>query len=63
MQQLIDIENYLRNNQSFEKKNIDYFLNELSDIGSQNPTLVAFGNDAFDILQRNLKEKFKILKD
>ena len=56
------VRKFLIDNQNFEKENIDFFLNELSDIGANNPTLIAFGNDTFDILQRNLREEFTILK-
>ena len=56
------VRKFLKNNQDFERETIDFFLYELSDIGANNPTLVAFGNDTFDILQGNLKEEFTILK-
>ena len=44
------------------KQNIEFFLSELNDVGSQNPTLIAFGNEVYDILNRNIRDKFKILK-
>ena len=56
------VRSFLKDNRDFEKENIDFFLNELSEVGAINPTLIAFGNDAFDILKRNLKEEFNILK-
>ena len=52
---------YLNSNKDIEKKNIDSFELELKDIGSINPVIIAFGNDAFKILN-NLKEKYRIFK-
>jgi len=53
---------YLKENRSFEEANIGRFRRELIDIGAVNPTLIAFGNTTFDILNRNLKDSFRILK-
>jgi alcohol dehydrogenase YqhD (iron-dependent ADH family) len=53
---------YLRENKSFEKENINSFLKELEDLESSNPTIIAFGNDAYSVLVRNLKEQYNILK-
>lgn len=47
---------YLRHNPEFEKENIKTFLEELDDIGAKKPKIIAFGNDAFSILQRNLPD-------
>ena len=43
-------------------ENIKVFLEELNDLGTDNPTLLAFGNDVYRILNRNFKGKYKILK-
>ena len=56
------VQSFLKDNRDFEKENVKFFLNELSEVGAINPTLIAFGNVAFDILKRNLKEKFNIVK-
>ena len=56
------VQRFLKDNRDFEKENIKFFLKELSEVGAINPTLIAFGNVAFDILKRNLKEKFNIVK-
>ena len=56
------VKSFLSQNRDFEKQNIEYFLSELNDVGSKNPTLIAFGNDVYDILNRNIRNKFKILK-
>jgi len=53
---------YLRTNRVFEKDNVAVFEEELNDLGSSNPTIIAFGNDAHSILLRNLKNKYRILK-
>ena len=57
-----EVISYLKENRSFEEENIRVFRQELIDIGAVNPTLIAFGNDTFDILNRNFKDSFRILK-
>ena len=53
---------YLRQNKSFERENLEKFKRELSDLGANRPTLVAFGGDAFEILTRNLEGHYDIWK-
>jgi hypothetical protein len=53
---------YLRKNRLFEEDNANKFREELKDLGSTNPTLIAFGNDVFDILSRSFMGEFRILK-
>ena len=53
---------YLRNNPTFLQENILSFENELKDIGSNNPILIAFGNDCYKILNNNLQDKYRIYK-
>jgi hypothetical protein len=53
---------YLSKNKDFEKENIKMFEQELIDIGSENTIIVAFGNDSYNILKRNFKDKYKIYK-
>jgi hypothetical protein len=53
---------YLSKNKEFEKENIKAFEQELIDIGSQDTIIIAFGNDSYNILKRNLKDKYKIYK-
>ena len=53
---------YLSKNPDFVKKNIESFIQELKDIGSKNPILIAQGNSSFNILNKYLKDKFKIYK-
>ena len=35
---------------------------ELLDIGSQDTIIIAFGNDSYNILKRNLKDRYTIYK-
>ena len=56
------VQDYLSKNRDFEKQNVDIFLEELNDIGAKNPVLIAFGNEVFNILNRHLKDRFKIIK-
>lgn len=51
---------YLRGNKSFEEENVKLFREELEDIGSNNPTLIAFGKDCFAILKRHFYDEFEI---
>ena len=53
---------FLKSNKAFEEKNAEFFRQELRDIGSKDPLLVAFGNAVFDILKRNFTDEFKIIK-
>jgi len=53
---------YLTTNKHFEKENVTKFEQELLDIGSHNPILIAFGNDSYTILKRNLKDKYTLYK-
>jgi len=46
---------YLRDNPDFLKENINSFEDELKNIDSKNPVLIAFGNDCYKILINNLK--------
>ena len=52
---------YLKTDKSIEQSNVEYFRQELRDIGVEKPKLIAFGNDVYDILKRNLP-KFEIVK-
>ena len=53
---------YLRKNKNFEKENAEMFEQELKDIGSQNPVIIALGDHAYKILKRNLKDRYIIHK-
>jgi hypothetical protein len=51
---------YLQQNKSFETDNVELFEAELRDVGVNQPTLIAFGRDAFQILERNRGQKCDI---
>jgi len=53
---------YLQENKEFEKEMSKVFEQELRDIGSRNPILIAFGNDTYRILKRNLGSQYTIYK-
>jgi hypothetical protein len=53
---------HLRKRRDFERVNIELFKTELRDLGVEQPTLIAFGRDAFDILNRNLAGDYDIWK-
>ncbi len=57
-----NVVSFLKHNEDFEKKNIEIFEQELKDLGAVNPLVIAFGNDSYNILQRNFKEKYQIIK-
>ena len=46
--------NFVNKNKEFENKNIEEFIKELKDVKSINPIIIAFGNDSYKILKRNL---------
>ena len=53
---------YLRKNKDFEEKNVEVFRVELNDLDCEKPTLVAFGNDAYKVIVRNLGKEFEVWK-
>jgi hypothetical protein len=53
---------HLRKNKSFEEENVKTFRGELSDLEVDNPTIVAFGEDAYKILKRNFNKEYIIHK-
>ena len=56
------VASYLRENREFKEENIQRFRQELIDIGATDPILIAFGNETYDILQKNLRDEFQIFK-
>ena len=56
------VSKYLRANKDFERQNILLFEQELADLRSKDPLIIAFGNDSFDILNRHFRDRFKIIK-
>jgi len=53
---------FINKNPMFLQENIKAFEEELLFIGSQNPVIIAFGNDCYKILNKQLKNKYKIYK-
>ena len=56
------VRGYLNENHDVEDKNIETFLEELIDLETDNPTIIAFGNAVNNILTRNLKKEFNIFR-
>ena len=52
---------YLKTHPDEVQSNVESFRQELRDIGVEKPKLVAFGNDVYYILKRNLPE-FEVVK-
>ena len=57
-----EVMNYLSANPEVEEKNIEIFRDELKDLGTENPTIIAFGNAAHNILTNNLNNEFNIFQ-
>ena len=53
---------YLRKNPAFEQENVEFFRQEVCDLGSPNPTLIAFGNVTYSILARNFWTDYRIIR-
>ena len=53
---------YINQHKDFLDENIKSFEEELEFIGSNEPILIAFGNDCYKILNKYLKDKYKIFK-
>ncbi len=53
---------YIKSNKDFERQNILSFEQELTDLKSKDPLIIAFGNESFAILDRHFRGKFKIIK-
>ena len=52
---------YLSANRSFEKQNIAILRDEIADLGTTNPVLIAFGKDAERIARRNLGAEYGVV--
>lgn len=54
---------YLRSNKSIVEKNVEIFREELKDLRSEHPIIIALGDVVYEILNSNLgDEKYEILK-
>ena len=52
----------LKSDQSLLEKNLATFEDELKFLGVENKLIVAFGNDVFEILQNEYRNKYNIKK-
>ena len=53
---------YLKKNPDIVDQNIVTFLQEIKDLGSENPKIFAFGNDAYNILDSISNKNFSLYK-
>lgn len=53
---------YLKANKEFERQNIKLFEQEVADLKSKNPFIIAFGNITFDLLQKYFGDRYRIKK-
>ena len=52
----------LNEDKNLENKNIEIFLEEIESLGVPNKKIIAFGSDTYKILERNLKDKYNLVK-
>lgn len=52
----------IKNDKSMVDTNITRFQEEMRDLGSCNPTIIAFGNNSHEILSNNLESGHNIKK-
>jgi hypothetical protein len=53
---------YLKLNREFELQNVRLFEQEVADIGSINPLIIAFGNNSYNILYKHFGNKYRLVK-
>jgi uncharacterized FAD-dependent dehydrogenase len=53
---------FLSINKEFETKKVKLFQQELSDLKSENPLIIAFGNHPYNISKKYFQEKYQIVK-
>ena len=56
------VTSYLKEHPDCEAHNVRSFETELDDLGGSNPLIIAFGSDIYTILNRNLKDKYRIIQ-
>ena len=57
-----EVQKYLKANPDFEYTNVELFRQEISQIKAVNPTLIAFGNMAYNILLKHFAKDYHIIK-
>ena len=53
---------FLKENKDFELLNLKLFEQEIVDLKSSDPTIIAFGNTVYDILTKHFGQKYRIKK-
>jgi len=53
---------YVRKNKEFMLQNVEFFKEELRDLGCINPLIIAFGNDTYHLLHKYFGEAYQIKK-
>jgi len=53
---------YLKQNKEFEIQNIRLFEEELFDLRTINPLIIAFGNHTYNILNKYFRDRYRIVK-
>src|ERR1017187_9707296 len=57
-----NVVSYLKMNNEFEKQNIAFFKQELLDLKSKDPLIIAFGNHTYNILSKHFIDSYRIIK-
>ncbi|MEQ1605295.1 MAG: hypothetical protein ABL999_10555 [Pyrinomonadaceae bacterium] len=57
-----EVVRYLNASPSFERESASKFEKELSDVSTEDPLIIAFGNDAFAVVTKYFGQKFRIAK-
>lgn len=55
------VKEYLRTHPEFERQNALTFEREITDLGSDNPLIIAFGRDSYNILLQYFKDKYRLV--
>jgi len=57
-----EVASFLRKNKEFEEHNVALFQQEILDLKSDNPLILAFGNQSFKILNKHFRNRYQIIK-
>ena len=57
-----EVVSYLKTNKDFEEQNITLFKQELKDLKTEAPLILAFGRTTNDILTKYFRKEYKIVK-
>lgn len=56
------VASFLKKNRDFEEQNVALFQQEMLDLKSDNPLIIAFGNQSYKILNKHFRDKYQIIK-